>query len=207
MNGRCQFTSARYPVRIVANTKITFVIAELRPNCFVRYTPVKKREIKPVESGTINPEPIPKSALTAISCHIFVESKYRIPLNEKTTRPTCSRRILLIFSVSLPDRMIKGMISREGSDESICMSSSVECGKIAESFPKIGETARPGNAFSADIDHIPISVIRGIVPCPVCIRIIVLFIVLKQSRIANVHFWTSSTYKILLQSRFRLKYK
>ena len=65
------------------------------------------------------------------------------------------------------------MTNKEGSDESICMSSSVECGKIAESFPKMGETARPGNAFSADIDHMPINVIRGIVPCPVCIRIIV----------------------------------
>ena len=151
------------------------MIAELSPNCFVRYAPVKKREIKPVESGTINPEPIPKSALTAISCHIFVESKYKIPLSEKITRPTCSRRILLIFSVNLPDRMIKGMISREGRDESICMSSSVEWGKIAESFPRIGETARPGSAFSAEIDHIPINVIRGIVPFPVCIRIIVLF--------------------------------
>ena len=148
-------------------------MAELSPNCFVRYAPVKKREIKPVESGTINPEPIHNNALTAISCHIFVESRYRMPLNEKITSPTCSRRILLIFSVSFPDNMIKGIISNDGSDESICMSSSVECGKIAESFPKIGETARPGNAFSADIDHIPINVIRGIVPCPVCIRIIV----------------------------------
>ena len=148
-------------------------MAELSPNCFVRYVPVKKREIKPVESGTINPEPIPNNALTVISCHIFVESMYRMPLNEKITSPICNRRTLLIFSVSLPDRMIKGMIKREGSDESICMSSSVECGKIAESLPKIGETARPGSAFSADIDHMPISVIRGIVPCPVCIRIIV----------------------------------
>ena len=46
-------------------------MAELSPNCFVRYVPVKKREIKPVESGTINPEPIPNNALTVISCHIF----------------------------------------------------------------------------------------------------------------------------------------
>ena len=137
----CQFTSARYPVRTVASTNVIFVMAELSPNCFVRYVPVKKREIKPVESGTINPEPIPNNALTVISCHIFVESMYRMPLNEKITSPTCNRRTLLIFSVSLPDRMIKGMIKREGSDESICMSSSVECGKIAESLPKIGETA------------------------------------------------------------------
>ncbi len=64
------------------------------------------------------------------------------------------------------------MINREGSDDNICISSSVECGNIAESFPRIGETANPGSAFSAEIDHIPINVMRGIVPCPVCILIL-----------------------------------
>ena len=38
-------------------------------------------------------------------------------------------------------------------------------------FPNIGETAKPGNAFKAEIDHIPTRVIRGIVPRPVCILI------------------------------------
>jgi len=48
----------------------------------------------------------------------------------------------------------------------------VAWGKIVESSPKIGETAKPGNEVSAEIDQIPISVIRGMVPCPVLIFII-----------------------------------
>ena len=47
------------------------------------------------------------------------------------------------------------------------MSSSVECGKMAESFPRIGETASPGRSFKAEIDQMPMRVIRGIVPWPV----------------------------------------
>jgi len=38
---------------------------------------------------------------------------------------------------------------------------------MTDSFPKIGETARPGRAFRAEIDQMPIRVIRGIVPWPV----------------------------------------
>ena len=30
----------------------------------------------------------------------------------------------------------------------------------------MGETANPGNAFNAEIENIPINVIRGIAPCP-----------------------------------------
>ena len=44
----------------------------------------------------------------------------------------------LTRSVSLPAKRINGIINSEGRDESICMSSSVECGKMAESFPRIG---------------------------------------------------------------------
>jgi hypothetical protein len=73
----------------------------------------------------------------------------------------------LTRSVSLPAKRINGIINSEGRDESICMSSSVECGKMAESFPRIGETASPGRAFRAEIDQMPMRVIRGIVPWPV----------------------------------------
>jgi hypothetical protein len=71
--------------------------------------------------------------------------------------------------VSFPDNIIIGIISNEGSDESICIANSLEWGKMVESFPRIGETANPGNAFNAEIDHIPINVINGIVSRPVWI--------------------------------------
>ena len=47
------------------------------------------------------------------------------------------------------------------------MSSSDALGNITDSLPSIGDTANPGNALRADMDHIHISVIRGIVPWPV----------------------------------------
>ena len=157
---------------MVASTSVTLVMAELRPNCFVRYAPTKNREIKPVERGTISPEPTPSKALTAISCHILVDSRYNTPLTAKMLNPICNSQILLTFSVSFPDNIIKGIISSEGRDDNICISNSVEWGNMADNFPRIGETANPGSAFSAEIDHIPINVIRGIVPCPVFILII-----------------------------------
>ena len=40
-----------------------------------------------------------------------------------------------------------------------------------ESCPKIGETANPGKEVNAEIDQMPINVIRGMVPRPVLIFI------------------------------------
>lgn len=38
---------------------------------------------------------------------------------------------------------------------------------MTDNFPRIGLTAKPGRAFRADIDQMPIRVIRGMVPRPV----------------------------------------
>ena len=86
--------------------------------------------------------------------------------------------MLLIRSVNFPDNKMKGIVNSEGSEDNSCMSNSEECGNIVDIYPKIGETARPGNAFKAEIDHIPKSVIKGIVPCPVPIFIITSFLCL-----------------------------
>ena len=40
-----------------------------------------------------------------------------------------------------------------------------------ESCPRIGETASPGKEVNAEIDQMPINVIRGMVPRPVLIFI------------------------------------
>jgi len=37
-------------------------------------------------------------------------------------------------------------------------------GKVVESCPKIGETANPGKEVNAEIDQMPINVIRGMTP-------------------------------------------
>ena len=60
---------------------------------------------------------------------------------------------------------------------------------MVESFPKIGEIANPGRALRAEIDHIPINVIREIIPFPVCICIALVFIQLckKQLSFVKVH--------------------
>lgn len=63
------------------------------------------------------------------------------------------------------------MVSNDGSDESNCMSNYEAWGKIADICPRMGETANPGNALNAEIDHIPTNVIKGIVPRPVSIFI------------------------------------
>ena len=83
--------------------------------------------------------------------------------------PACRSRMLLIFSVSFPETMTNGMIMSDGSDVSICKSSSLASGNVSVSWPRIGETASPGKAFRAEMDQMPISVIRGMLPCPVLI--------------------------------------
>ena len=63
------------------------------------------------------------------------------------------------------------IISSEGREVSICISSSVAYGKMVVSCPKIGDTANPGKEVNAETDQMPTSVIRGIVPLPVLIFI------------------------------------
>lgn len=72
--------------------------------------------------------------------------------------------MLLIRSVNFPDNKMKGIVNNEGSEDNSCMSNSEECGNIVDICPKIGETAKPGSAFKAEIDHIPKSVIKRYSP-------------------------------------------
>ena len=66
------------------------------------------------------------------------------------------------------------MMSNDGSDVNICMSRSVAFGNIFVRSPNIGETASPGNEVNAEIDQMEIKVIRGIVPRPVYIFIMLI---------------------------------
>lgn len=75
-------------------------------------------------------------------------------------RPICSSKRLFTFSVSLPDNKIKGIIRSDGNEDSIWISKSVADGKILFKSPKMGETANPGNAFNAEMENIPIKVMR-----------------------------------------------
>lgn len=58
----------------------------------------------------------------------------------------------LICFVSLFVKRINGIINSEGRDESICMFSLVECGKMVESFFRIGEIVSFGRVFKVEID-------------------------------------------------------
>ena len=69
--------------------------------------------------------------------------------------------MLLIRSVNFPDNKMKGIVNNEGSEDNSCMSNSEECGNIVDICPKIGETARPGSAFKAEIDHIHLRMFTG----------------------------------------------
>ena len=96
-------------------------------------------------------------------------------------RPICSSKRLFTFSVSLPDNKIKGIIRSDGNEDSIWISKSVADGKILFKSPKMGETANPGNAFNAEMENIPIKVMRGIVPCPVCTFILVVIYCMRYT--------------------------
>lgn len=50
--------------------------------------------MNPVDNGTINPDPAPSKALTAINCHIRSESKYNTPLAANIPNPICNSRML-----------------------------------------------------------------------------------------------------------------
>ena len=127
-----------------------------------------------MDKGIINPAPTPSKALTTINCHILLESKYNTPLVANSHSPTCNTRTKSTFSVNLPPSNIKGIISNDGNEVNIWISRSVAFGNIFVRSPKIGETANPGRDVNAEIDHIAIKVMRGIVPLPVFIFIYLL---------------------------------
>lgn len=60
------------------------------------------------------------------------------------------------------------MIRSDGNEDNIWISRSVAEGNILFKSPKMGDTASPGNALSAEMENIPTNVMRGMVPCPVC---------------------------------------
>ena len=84
--------------------------------------------------------------------------------------PAIDKLKIILYNVT----NIKGMMSNDGSDVNICMSRSVAFGNIFVRSPNIGETASPGNEVNAEIDQMAIKVIRGIVPRPVCIFIMLI---------------------------------
>ena len=75
--------------------------------------------MNPVDNGTINPDPAPSKALTAISCHIRSESKYNTPLAANIPNPICNSRMLFTRSVYVPERSMNGIINKEGNEVSI----------------------------------------------------------------------------------------
>ena len=72
-----------------------------------------------MDSGIISPEPMPSRALTTINCHILLEIRYKIPLAAKSQSPIFRIRTKSTFSVSLPPKRIKGIISNDGSEVNI----------------------------------------------------------------------------------------
>lgn len=97
--------------------------------------------------------------------------------------------MLFTRSVSLPESRIKGIVNNDGNEVSNCMSNSEAWGKIVDNCPRIGDTASPGRALSADMDQMPTSVISGIVPRPVSIFIGYAFYFItggKQPTLPNV---------------------
>ena len=76
---------------------------------------------------------------------------------------------MLRFSESLPASSTHGMISSEGSDESIWISRCEVCGKILSRSPRIGEMASPGSDLTDETDQMATSVASEIIPRPVWI--------------------------------------
>lgn len=55
------------------------------------------------------------------------------------------------------------MIRSDGNEDNIWISRSVAEGNILFKSPKMGDTASPGNALSAEMENIPTNVMRGMV--------------------------------------------
>ncbi len=65
----------------------------------------------------------------------------------------------------------------------------------------MGETANPGNAFNAEMENIPIKVMRGIVPCPVCFHTCSNLLYEIHNKAKDV--WFKATYRLFLYFPFQ----
>ncbi len=118
------------------------------------------------------PAPMPRMQLTAMSCVIVRAKRHATPLIKNMARPARSSAILLRATDSRPDNRIKGMISTEGIDVSICISRLLTCGKILFRSPIMGDTASPGSDTTAETDQMAMTTASDTLPFPVCICII-----------------------------------
>lgn len=114
------------------------------------------------------PAPTPIIQLATMSNRISLAKIHATPLAKNMASPIAS-----IFkdspprSESQPASNTKGIISNEGNDVSICISSCEADGNTRLKSSRIGETANPGNEVTADTDQIANSASRDIVPFPV----------------------------------------
>ena len=83
------------------------------------------------------------------------------PLKKKTASPTTSSLNLFPVTDKRPANNIKGIISTEGNEVSICISRSVARGKTLFRSPRMGEMASPGSETAADTDQIRNTVIHA----------------------------------------------
>ena len=121
------------------------------------------------------PAPMPSMQLMIINAIILFAAKQATPQSVKIASPVYNIGSLSLPVESLPATSTKGIISRLGSEVSICISRSDAFGNMLFISPNIGDTASPGSDVIADTDQMAISVIREIVPLPVLIFMIAVF--------------------------------
>jgi hypothetical protein len=100
------------------------------------------------------PAPMPIMQLATISKLISFAKIHTIPLAKNIAKPTANNFNVSPLSESQPANNTNGIISNEGSDVSICISSCDADGKMRLKSSNMGDTANPGNEVTADTDHI-----------------------------------------------------
>jgi hypothetical protein len=106
---------------------------------------------------------MPIMQLATINRRISFAKMHIKPLAKNIVRPTArSFSDSPPRSESQPDNNTKGIISNEGREVSICISSCEAEGKMLLNSSKMGDIAKPGNEVTADTDQIAKSAIRDI---------------------------------------------
>ena len=118
------------------------------------------------------PAPAPIIQLAIISRRISLAKMHTIPLAKNIAKPIASSFKDSPRAESQPDRSTNGMMSSDGSDVSICISSCEAEGKMRLKSSKMGDIANPGRDVTADTDQIAKSASRDISPLPVDIFIV-----------------------------------
>ena len=106
-----------------------------------------------------------------MSCVMVLANIEATPLAKNSSKPTARSHSLILRDANQPASITKGIISNDGSDESICTSNSDADGNIRLKSSKTGDTASPGNDVTADTDHIASRANKPISPLPVDILI------------------------------------